>query len=210
MCSWSSNIYVLLRLLCLINFRVPLYIVTPCVASCVLWSNALKSFIIASGCFSSWQLWGPMNSGFAYDWELKVLRGCLIPIINKTFIELSTTAYPFSLSFLVSSWNSTSCPRLGRASKSYWLQLPSPEYRKIKLLRRTTNPRKIPRMLMCRCSDIVAPCTRYSRTHRNVKPPGRCGLNRPLPIEKEDSRKTWLSVAVHTRQVCNDVQAYKA
>jgi len=70
-CSCSSDIYVLLRLLCLINSLVPLYIATRCVASCVLSSNALNSLIIASGCFPSWRFWGPMNSGFAYDWGLR-------------------------------------------------------------------------------------------------------------------------------------------
>jgi len=34
-------------------------------------SNALKSLIISSGCFPSWRFWGPMNLGFAYDWELR-------------------------------------------------------------------------------------------------------------------------------------------
>jgi hypothetical protein len=43
-----------------------------------------------------------------------VFRGFLIPIINTIFIELSTTAYLFSLSLLVLSQDSTSwltCPR---------------------------------------------------------------------------------------------------
>jgi len=69
-CSCSSDIYVLLQLLCFENSRVPLYITVRCVASCVLSSNALKSLIIASGCFPSRRFWGPMNSGFAYDWGL--------------------------------------------------------------------------------------------------------------------------------------------
>jgi len=59
----------MLPLLCLKNSQVPLYIATWCIASCVLSSNALKSLIIASGCFPSRQFWGPMNAGFAYDWE---------------------------------------------------------------------------------------------------------------------------------------------
>jgi len=42
-----------------------------CFASCVLSSNALKSLIIASGCFPSWRFWGPMNSCFTYDWGLR-------------------------------------------------------------------------------------------------------------------------------------------
>jgi len=61
----------LLRLICLINSRVPLHITARCVASCLLSSTALKSLIIASGCFPSWRFWGPINSGFAYDWELR-------------------------------------------------------------------------------------------------------------------------------------------
>jgi len=70
-CSCSSDIYVLLRLLCLGNSRAPLYIVTLCVASCLKSSNPLKSLIIASGCFPSRRFWGPMNSGSAYDRELR-------------------------------------------------------------------------------------------------------------------------------------------
>ena len=46
-CSCSSDIYVLLWLLCLIHSHMPLYIATQCVASCVLSSNALKSLIMA-------------------------------------------------------------------------------------------------------------------------------------------------------------------
>jgi len=48
-----------------------LYIFTRCVAACVLSSNALKFLTIESGCFPSQRFWGPMNSGFAYDWELR-------------------------------------------------------------------------------------------------------------------------------------------
>jgi len=66
---------------------------------------------------------------YADSWLSKwvLLRGCSIPIISTSFIELSTTAYLFSLSLLISSWNSASSPRLARASKSYRLQLPSPK-----------------------------------------------------------------------------------
>ena len=60
-----------LQLLCLKNFRLPLYIAMGCIPSCVLSSNALKSGIIASECFPSWLFWGPMNWGFAYDLELR-------------------------------------------------------------------------------------------------------------------------------------------
>jgi len=64
--SCSSNIYVVLWLLFLINSYLPLYIAKRCVASCVLPRNALKSLIIASWCFPSQWFWGPMNLGFAY------------------------------------------------------------------------------------------------------------------------------------------------
>ena len=70
-CSCSSDIYVLLRLLCLIHSRMPQCVATRCVAFCVMSSNALKSLIIASGCFPSRRFWGPMNSGYACDWELR-------------------------------------------------------------------------------------------------------------------------------------------
>ena len=50
---------------------MPLYMVTRCVASCVLSSNAPKSLIAASGRFPSWRICGPMNSCFAYDWQLR-------------------------------------------------------------------------------------------------------------------------------------------
>jgi hypothetical protein len=50
---------------------MPLYIVRKCGASCIFSSNALKSLIIMLGYFLSWWFWGPMNSGFAYDWELR-------------------------------------------------------------------------------------------------------------------------------------------
>ena len=69
MCSCLFDIYVLLWLLSLKNSPMPLYIATRCVTFCVLSSNTLKSLIIASGCFPSWQFWGPMNLGFAYGWE---------------------------------------------------------------------------------------------------------------------------------------------
>jgi hypothetical protein len=45
--------------------------VTQCVVSYLLSSNALKSLIIASGRFPSQHLWGPMDSGFAYDCDLR-------------------------------------------------------------------------------------------------------------------------------------------
>jgi len=139
-----------------------------------------------------------------------LLWGCLIPIINTTFIELSTTDYLFSLSLLVSSWNSTSWPHLARGSQMNLFQCPILKWTKIKLRRWTTNPRKIPCMVMRWYWDTSAPGTRYSCTRRKEKPPSRCGLNGALPIEKEDCRKTQLSVAVLIRQVYNDVQVYKA
>jgi len=139
-----------------------------------------------------------------------LLRGCLIPIINTTFIELSTTDYLFALFLRVSSWDSTSCTHLARASKSQRPQEPFSNYRKIKLLRWTTNPRKTPRMVMLRCWDIPTPGIQYCRICRNEKLAGKCGLNGARPIENKDCAKIQLSVAVHTRQVNNDVQAYKA
>ena len=69
-CSCSSNIYILLRLVCLINPCVLLYIVEKCVASCLLSSNALKTLMIVSGCWPSWWFWSPMNSDVTYNMEL--------------------------------------------------------------------------------------------------------------------------------------------
>jgi len=70
-CSCSSDIYILLRLLCLMNYHMPLYIAMQCVASSVLWCNAQKSLIIASGCVPSRRFRGPMNLSLAYDWDLR-------------------------------------------------------------------------------------------------------------------------------------------
>jgi len=72
-------------------------------------------------------------------WSIWLLQGFLIPIINTTFIKLSTTAFPFPHSLLVSSWNSTSCPCLAGASKSHFLQWPSPKYTKIMRLYQLTR-----------------------------------------------------------------------
>jgi hypothetical protein len=33
-------------------------------------SNSMKSLILVSGCLLSQLFWGPMDSDFAYDWEL--------------------------------------------------------------------------------------------------------------------------------------------
>ena len=70
-----------------INSRIPLYIAGRCVASCVLSSNALKSLIIASGCFPSRRCWGPLNSGFAGDWEL---RGAARSAPDGTTLQAAT------------------------------------------------------------------------------------------------------------------------
>jgi len=70
-CNCSYNIYILLWLICLLNSCMLLYIVTQCVTSCVLSSNARKCLIIASGFIPSRRVWRPMHSGFAYDWELR-------------------------------------------------------------------------------------------------------------------------------------------
>jgi len=135
--------------------------------------------------------------------------GVLNPKINTPFIELSTTAYLFALSLLVSSWNSISYPRSARASKLNHLQWPSPKYMKIELCHFITTPQKTPRMVVRWWWDIPVPGNWYSQVHRNEKPPGKCGLNGTLPNEQEDRRNTQQSVAVHTRQVYNDVEAYK-
>jgi len=39
--------------------------------SCVLSSDALKSFILVSGCLPAWRFWNPMNSGFEYARKLR-------------------------------------------------------------------------------------------------------------------------------------------
>jgi len=74
--------------------------------------------ITASKCITEFTRYRPPSA---------LLQGCLIPIINTTFIKLSTTAYLVFVSLLVSSWNSTSSLRLARASKSNLLQCPSPK-----------------------------------------------------------------------------------
>jgi hypothetical protein len=69
-CSCSSHISVVFWHLRIMNCRVQWYIVIRCVESHILSSTALMSLIIAWGCFLWWRVWGPMNSGLAYDWEL--------------------------------------------------------------------------------------------------------------------------------------------
>jgi len=139
-----------------------------------------------------------------------MLLGSSIPTINITFIWISSTAYPFALSLLASSRNSTSGPRLPRDSISNRVQQPSSKWTKITPRHWTNTLRSIPRTVVRRCSDISPAGIRYSRTCRKEKPPGRCGLNSAYQIEKEHCRKTRLCVAVHTLQVFNGVQAYKA
>jgi len=68
-CSGSSDISVLLWLLCLMNCCVSRFIATWFLVSCVLSSIILNYLIIESGCFPSRRFWGTMNSGFANDWE---------------------------------------------------------------------------------------------------------------------------------------------
>jgi len=138
---------------------------------------------------------------------LMLLWGCLIPIINTTFIKLSTTAYLFSLSLLVSSWDSTCCDLLARDSKSNRCQFPSPMYMNTKLPHQTTTPRKIPWTVICLCLDIVAPGIRYSRVRRNKKPHGKCGVNAALLIRKVDCWNSQQCIAVQTLAESNDVQA---
>jgi hypothetical protein len=139
----------------------------------------------------------------------RLLPGCFRSQYSvQHFLNLSIDANLVPLSLLISSWNSTSCPRCARASRSNRLHYPSPRLMMIKVCRPLTNSQKIPRMVLHRCWDMVAPGTWYSRTHRKQKPHGRCGFNGALQIEKKDCRKSWLSSAVCTRQVYNDVQAY--
>jgi hypothetical protein len=71
--------------------------------SCACGWTAMNPTRIQARCDAPWQ------TSF---WTFPiVLQGYLIPIINKTFIKLNTAAYPiFTLSFLLLSWDSTSCP----------------------------------------------------------------------------------------------------
>jgi len=59
-------------------------------------------------------------------------------------------------------------------------------------------------------SDLIVPGSQYSHIYRKQKPPGRCRLNGALPNNIDDCRKTRLSDAVRTWQVCKVVQTYKA
>ena len=69
---------------------------------------------------SSW------SGGDTSKWSVSVFQGCSIPIINSTFIRLSTTTYVFSLSLLVSSWNWISSALLASAFKFNRPKWPSP------------------------------------------------------------------------------------
>jgi hypothetical protein len=73
-----------------------------------------------------------------------------------------------------------------------------------------TSPRNTPRMVTHQCSDIRAPFNRDSQVRKNIKPPGKCGLNGPLQMETEACQKTLQPIAVHTLQVYNDVESDKA
>jgi len=55
----------------LIQSCVLLYVAMQCVESSILWCNVLKTLIIASHCFLSRQLWGPINLCFGYDYGLR-------------------------------------------------------------------------------------------------------------------------------------------
>ena len=74
---------------------------------------------------------------------------------------------------------------------------------------RTTGPRKTPRMVMTRCSDILAPGSRYPLVDKNATPLGWCGLNGAFVNCKEDCRKSRQLVAVRTWIVYTCDQAYK-
>jgi len=119
-----------------------------------------------------------------------LLLGCLIPIINTTFIDLSTTAYLFTRF-------STSCPKtqpleslVEERPESNHLQFLSPIYWKIKLPLRATTLLPTPRMAMRQCSSTSIPGSRYSRVDKNGTPLGKCGLIVLLPIDRANRRIT--------------------
>jgi hypothetical protein len=128
-----------------------------------------------------------------------LLRECLIPIINTTFIELSTTAYLFAL--FPSSYSKTQpLDSLDQERpKSKHRHCPSPIYRKTELPRHIATLLPTPQMEVHQCSDTSALGNRYSRVDRNEIPLGRCGLGVFLPIEKANRRITLQSVVVRIR-----------
>jgi len=124
-CCCSSNIHVLLRLLCLIKLCIPWYIATQCIASCILSRNALKSLIIASEHFPSRQFWGPMNLRFAYDCVLRGVGGSALERRTVQAAGLLTRwlVRIWSLDSLISNqktrrWKVITCGRLLRL----WLE----------------------------------------------------------------------------------------
>ena len=124
-----------------------------------------------------------------------MLQGCLIPIINTTFIELSTTAYLTSL-YSMSYPKTQPLDSLDQeCPKSNLLHCLSPIYRRTKLPRRVATLLPTTRMVVHGCSDSSTPGSRYCRVDRNETRIGRCGLNVLLPIEKANLRITRLSVA---------------
>ena len=135
-----------------------------------------------------------------------MLQGFLIPIINTTYIELSTTAY-LTISF---------SPRLilrpnllhlhSKSNQSKTVPSLSPQTMQITPLHRTTTLPTTPSMVMQKCSNISAPGNRYSRVRKNVKPLGRCELNSALPNWSEGCRNVRQLVAVRTQIVSICVQ----
>jgi len=69
------------------NCHTLLHIVMWCFASCILLRNALKSLTIAIAYFPLWPFWGPMNLGFAYDWEL---RGATCAVLKQRTLQPAT------------------------------------------------------------------------------------------------------------------------
>jgi len=112
-----------------------------------------------------------------------LLRGCLIPIINTTFIEISTTAYLFL--FFPSSYPKTlPLESLDQERlKLNLLQSPSAMIRKIKLPLRTTTHLPTPQMVVVLYSDTSIPGSGYSRFRRTEKRLGMCALNQCFPDE---------------------------
>jgi len=130
--------------------------------------------------------------------RLCMLWGCLIPILNSTFIQLSTTGSLFYTLFprLIQDW--TSCTILQEIPKSKLVQRPCPIYRKIKLPCRATTVWPTPPMVMGRCSNLSTLDCWYSQVLRNEVPLSRCGLNGPRSAERVTLPITRQFVAVRS------------
>jgi len=77
---------------------------------CVLLNIVLMSWIIASGWLPSRWLWGPMKSGFAYDWELRVAAWS--PPEGRTYQLAALFSRGWARAWSLSSRNSKQ--RMGR------------------------------------------------------------------------------------------------